>query len=93
MNEKEQVEAPLSTLEETSELQDLVFIDKNTNEPIDFMMAVYKENKPGARSDYENCIDDFHAIDETYSNLMNLIRKSSPKSCIRSIIKESSSKI
>jgi hypothetical protein len=43
------------------------------------MLAIYKENRPGAKSDYENSIDDFNAIDEAYSNMMNYIRKTAPK--------------
>jgi len=38
-------------------------------------MAVYIENKPGFRSDYENSIDDFQALDEAYSKMMDFIRK------------------
>ena len=71
-------EVPLSTTPETSELQDLYFYDMNGMN-IDILMAIYKENRPGGRSDYENIIDDFHAIDEVYSNSMNVVRKSAPR--------------
>jgi len=69
----------LDTLPETSGLEDIVFYDKNTNKQLDIMLAVYKENKPGARSDYENSIDDFTGVDEVYSQMMNFIRKTAPK--------------
>ena len=39
-------------------------------------MAVYKENKTNATSDYSGIIDDFQALDEIYTNMVNYIRKS-----------------
>jgi hypothetical protein len=71
-------EVPLDTLSETSGLIDLVFVDQEGNQ-LNQMLAIYKENRPGAKSDYENSIDDFNAIDEAYSNMMNYIRKTAPK--------------
>jgi len=71
-------EFPLSTTTETKDLNDLFFYRKN-GEFFDKPLFIYKENKPGERSDYENSLDDFNAIDETYSNMMNYIRKTAPK--------------
>ena len=81
VDERNKVEVPLDKTSETSGLVDLNFYDKDGNE-LDILLAIYKENKPGARSDYENSIDDFNAIDEAYSNMMNYIRKTSPKRII-----------
>jgi hypothetical protein len=78
INETQQLEIPLNTIPETSDLNDLIFVDQN-NEQLDMLLAIYKENKPGARSDYENSIDDFNAVDEAFSNMMNFIRKTAPK--------------
>ena len=66
---------PLSTLEETRDLQNLTYIDKTTGEPLDLLLGVYVENKPGFRSDYENVIDNFQAIDEIFSKYMDFLRK------------------
>lgn len=65
----------LDTLEETSGLKRLDFKTPD-GQPVKMMMAVYKENKTSAKSDYNGIIDDFQALDEVYSNMMNFIRKS-----------------
>lgn len=69
--------------EYTSSLNDLYFYDQD-NKPVDILLAIYKENKPDAKSDYDNSLDDFNAIDETYSNMMNYIRKTAPKRIVSS---------
>lgn len=66
---------PMNTIKELADLKTQFYIDKETKEPVDMLMAVYVENKPGFRSDYENSLDDFQAIDETYSKMMDFIRK------------------
>lgn len=70
-------EVPFSLIPELSDLKPIFYFDKETREPIDMLMAVYVENKPGFRSDYENVLDDFQALDETYSKMMDFIRKTS----------------
>ena len=69
-------EVELTTLPETAHLRDLSYVDEENN-PLDILLAVYVENKPGFRSDYENSIDDFQALDETYSKMMDFLRKTS----------------
>lgn len=65
----------LSELEETKDLKRIEFITSN-GQRFNQVMAVYKENKTNATSDYSGIIDDFHALDEIYSNMVNYIRKS-----------------
>ena len=65
---------PLNTIPEISDLKPIQFKDKDGNDIKD-LMAVYVENKPGFRSDYENSIDDFMALDENYSKMMDFLRK------------------
>lgn len=74
----EDKEVELSTIDELKDLRDIEFKDQN-GKRLDIMLAVYKENKPGAVSDYKNCMDDFQASDEIYSNMMNFIRKTGVK--------------
>lgn len=71
-------EVSLATLPETAELKRLNFYN-NDGTPYNKLMAVYKENKADGRSDYYNLTDDFAAIDEIYSNMINFIRKSKIK--------------
>ena len=68
-------EVPLDTLEETTGLKRLDFVGKN-GQRLNQLMCVYKENKTNATSDYTGIIDDFQALDEVYSNMLNFIRKS-----------------
>lgn len=68
-------EVPFNKIPELSELKPIFYYDKETKEPLDMLMAVYIENRPGFRSDYENSIDDFQALDESYSKMMDFIRK------------------
>lgn len=74
-------EVPLTTLDET---RDLFRIDFYTPDGKQYkkLLCVYKENKAGGRSDYDNLIDDFAALDEIYSNLIDFIRKSRVKTYI-----------
>lgn len=71
-------EVSLDELEETEGLKRLDFFN-NDGTPYEGLMAVYKENKAGGKSDYHNLTDDFAAIDEIYSNMINFIRKSKIK--------------
>lgn len=71
-------EVPLNTLPETAALKPITIKYKD-GLPYDKILAVYKENKTGAESDYANCTDDFASIDEIYSNFVNFIRKSAIK--------------
>lgn len=73
----------LSDYDYTSGLNDIYFYDQD-NKPVDILLAIYKENKPDAKSDYDNSLDDFNAIDEAYSNMMNYIRKTAPKRIVSS---------
>ena len=71
-------EVSLTSLEETSELKRIDFRTKDGKQ-LDLMLAVYKENDVSGRSDYDNLYDDFYALDEIYSNMINYIRKSKIK--------------
>lgn len=73
-------EVPLSTIEDLSNLKPLEFFTNGSK--YNKIMAIYKENRPGAKSDYHNLTDDFAALDEIYSNMINYIRKSKIKSYI-----------
>lgn len=67
-------EVPLNTIPETKDLENLVIYD-STGKKSNQLLAVYKENKLGARSDFEGCKDDFCAYDEVYTMMMDLIEK------------------
>ena len=82
LNERNK-EIPLNSIPETSQLKDLFLVDKD-GEPIKLMLAVYKVNRPCenefidsnyGESDYSSLIDIFQAIDETYSAIIDRIRK------------------
>ena len=68
----------LSTVPELSGLSDMVLYDAS-GDISKHMLAVYIPNNTGSYSDYAGCIDDFQALDEVYSNMMNYIRKSKVK--------------
>lgn len=68
-------EVSLNTLPETKGLKRVEFKDSK-GVKLNQIMAVYKENKTNATSDYSGIIDDFQALDEIYSNMVNYIRKS-----------------
>lgn len=71
-------EVPLKTLPETAGLKPLKFRTSD-GKPLRQLLAVYKENKTNATSDYSGIIDDFQALDEIYTNMVNYIRKSKVK--------------
>ena len=73
---KEDKEVNLDKIEETAHLRDVVFIDEEQN-LLNLMFGVVVDN-PGEQSDYEGLISSFHALDETYSSLINYIRKVKP---------------
>jgi len=74
-------EVPLTTLEQTKDLKPLHFYNKDGSE-YNKIMAVYMENKNGARSDYSGCIDEFMTLDEIRSNLVRFLRSSKVKTYI-----------
>ena len=74
-------EVSLTEIPELSELKRIDFIYRN-GEKVNKILAVYKENKPGGESDYKNLLDDFCALDEIYSNMIDFVRKSRIKSYI-----------
>lgn len=67
-------EVPLETLEITKDLKDVEI--KCGSKPSKKIYAVYLENGSDGKSDYVAIKDDFSSIDETYSNMINFIRKS-----------------
>lgn len=69
-------QVPLTELEETAGLKDVVFVDENNN-LINILFATVIDN-PGEQSDYEGVISSFHALDEVYSGLVNYMRKMKP---------------
>lgn len=71
-------EVPIDTLTETQDLKDLYFYNKDGS-LYNKLLCVYKENKTDAVSDYKNSYDDFAALDEIYSNMIDFIRKSKIK--------------
>lgn len=72
--DKDNIQVPLNKVSELEALRDLYFYDEN-NKPLNLILGVYVENKPGFRSDYENSMDDFQALDENYSKMMDFLRK------------------
>jgi len=78
LNGNKKTEKSLEILDETSDLKPLKFYS-NDGRPYNKIMAVYKENRNNALSDYHNLTDDFAALDEIYSNMINYIRKSKIK--------------
>ena len=73
---KEDKEVALDKIQETAHLKDVVFIDEEQN-LLNLMFGVVVDN-PGEQSDYEGLISSFHALDETYSSLVNYLRKVKP---------------
>lgn len=73
-----ETDVPLTDLEETSDLRRIDIFNPDGTK-YDKITAVYKENKTGAKSDYANILDDFCALDEVYSCLINFIRRSKIK--------------
>lgn len=70
-------EVSLSTLMATQDLHDIYFTANGKQ--LHQLMAVYKENKVNGQSDYYNLLDDFAALDEVYSNMIDYIRKTKVK--------------
>ena len=73
-------EVSLSVLPETADLKDTAFYSDSKMLPIIFAEAI--QNKSGERSDYDGLIPLFQALDETYSSMMNYIRKTKPNTKI-----------
>lgn len=69
---------PLNTIPETAGLSRIEVYNMDGT-PYNKILAIYKENKTGGVSDYANLRDDFVALDEVYSNMMDFIRKSKIK--------------
>jgi len=76
-------EVPLATVPELAALKNFMIVDKDGN-PIKLLLAAYKVNRPCdnefidsnyGESDYGSLIDIFQAIDETYSAIIDRIRK------------------
>ena len=76
-------EVPLSSVPETAALKNIMLVDE-TGKPLKLMLAAYKVNRPCdnefidsnyGESDYSSLIDTFQAIDETYSAIIDRIRK------------------
>lgn len=74
-------EVSVDTLDETRGLSRLEIMNSDGT-PYKDILAIYKENKAGGLSDYNNLYDDFAALDEIYSNMIDFIRKSRIKTYI-----------
>jgi hypothetical protein len=68
---------PLTALEQTKDLEDVMFVDGAGN-LIPILFGELVPNKAGEKSDYDGLVSMFHAIDETYSSMINYIRKTKP---------------
>lgn len=75
---KNNKEAKLTDLEETSDLKDIYFMNADGT-PLKQLMAVYIENNVDAASDYEGCIDMFMMLDEIKSAINHILRALKPK--------------
>lgn len=80
-NLKKEVE--LSSLEATKNLKPIQFINSDGT-PSNKILAVYMENKVGAKSDYNGMIDEFVSLDEIRSNLILFLRTAKIKQYIHS---------
>lgn len=69
---------PLSKVPEIADLKNVVLSNPDGTTS-DVILAYYKENKENAKSDYSGIIDDFIALDEIYSNMIDFVRKSKIK--------------
>lgn len=67
----------LSKVDELSDLEDVAFFDKN-EDLIPIMFAGVFPNKPDFESDYKGLESSFQALDETYSTMMDYIRRTKP---------------
>jgi hypothetical protein len=69
--------ASMQELEQTKDLEDVMFVDGAGN-LIPILFAELVPNKAGEKSDYDGLVSMFHAMDETYSSMINYIRKTKP---------------
>jgi len=67
----------LSRVPELADLEDVAFFDKDEN-LIPMMFAGVFPNKPNFQSDYKGLESSFQALDETYSTMMDYIRRTKP---------------
>lgn len=74
-------EVPLNTIEELSDLEDVELYDSEGKQ-YNKVLAVVQKNRGTGESDYKDQIDNFQAVDEAFSIMINLIRKSQPKRVI-----------
>ena len=79
--DKSNKEVELSTIDELSDLQDIELYDSE-GQLLDQVLAVVQKNRGTGESDYKDQIDNFQAVDEAFSIMINLIRKSQPKRVI-----------
>jgi len=70
-------QVPLSSLEQTRDLEDVSFTDREGN-LVPIMFATTVQNKSNERSDYDGLISSFHALDEAFSTMVNYLRKTKP---------------
>lgn len=74
---KGKTEVPLDYIPETEGLKDIAFFDSE-GKILPLVFAEVIDNKAGGRSDYEGLVSSFHALDETYSAMVNYIRRTKP---------------
>jgi hypothetical protein len=74
-------EVVITSIEETKDLKDIVFLDQN-GALLNVIFAINIPNRSNNRSDYEGLISSFHALDESYSNMVNYLRKTKPHTFI-----------
>ena len=74
---KGKYQVPLTDLEETKDLKDTTFFDQN-GKILPVIFAEVIDNKSGGRSDYDGLVSTFHALDESYSAMVNYIRRTKP---------------
>jgi hypothetical protein len=70
-------QVPLADIPETEGLKDTTFFDEN-GQILPVIFAEVIDNKSGGRSDYDGLVSTFHALDETYSAMVNYIRRTKP---------------
>lgn len=73
-------EVSLKELDETSNLKNVIFMENGM--PCIKNCFLYVQNNINGESDYQNLIDDFSSLDESYSALTDLIRKGHIKTYI-----------
>ena len=79
--DKSNKEVSLSKIDELADLEDIVLFDNNGG-MYDRVLAIVQKNRGTGESDYKDQIDNFQAVDEAFSIMINLIRKSQPKRII-----------